>query len=73
MDVASSQHSARFTLSQHVRPMIANHELVHFRGHVMLQSGRSSHFEAFMGRMYPYVGHRVENEMFKRDFFMKTS
>jgi len=44
--------------------MIANQGLVHFRGNVMLQSPRSSHFEAFIGRIYPYVGHEVENETF---------
>ena len=34
---------------------------IHFRGHAMLQSRRSSHVEACIGRMYPYVGHRVES------------
>ena len=50
------ERCARFTLPQHIRPMIANHELVHFRGHVMLQSRRRSHVEAFGGRIDPYSG-----------------
>ena len=40
------ERCARFPLSRHIRPMVANHELVRFRGHVMLQSHRRSHFEA---------------------------
>ena len=53
--------------------MIANHELVHFGGHVMLQSRRRSHVEAFSGRIEPYDGHRVENELVKRDFFCEEN
>lgn len=44
--------------------MIAKHNLSHFRGHMMLQSRRRGHFEACIGRIYPYIEHKVENETF---------
>ena len=53
--------------------MIANHELVHFRGHVLLQSRRRSHFEAFNGRIYLYIGYEVEHEISKTQFFSEEN
>jgi hypothetical protein len=64
---------ARFTLSQHIRPMITNHDLFHFRGHVMLQWRKSSHFEAFIVRIYAYIGHEVENETSKLQIFCEEN
>jgi hypothetical protein len=67
------ERRARFTLSRHIRPILATYELVHFGGHVMLQSRKRSHVEAFSGRIDPYGGHGVENELVKRDFFVKKT
>ena len=43
------------------------------RGHFMLQLSMSNDFEALIGRIDPYVGRWVKNEMFKTDIFCEEN
>jgi hypothetical protein len=43
------------------------------KSHVMLQSRRSSHFEALIARNYPYIGREVENEIPKTQIFCEEN
>ena len=39
----------------------------------MLQLRKTSHFEAFIGHIYPYIGHKVENETSKIQIFCEEN